>query len=147
MEEYKGKPIKYFEELDKRTSEYKKYKEWKESHDQESKGLGDSIEKLTKATGIDKAVKFIAGEDCGCDERKEILNKLFTYDNPKCLEEDEYNYLTSFFKNPPELVSVDIQKKMLAIHNRIFKNQEKPSSCSACLRRVFKKMQKVLESY
>ena len=41
-----------------------------------SKGLGDSIEKVTKATGIDKAVKFIAGEDCGCDKRKEFLKKL-----------------------------------------------------------------------
>ena len=43
----------------------------------ESKGLGDTIEKITKATGIDKLVKFIAGEDCGCDERQEILNKKF----------------------------------------------------------------------
>ena len=41
-----------------------------------SKGLGDTIAKVTKATGIDKAVKFIAGADCGCDERKEKLNKL-----------------------------------------------------------------------
>jgi hypothetical protein len=32
-----------------------------------SKGLGDTIAKITEATGIDKAVKFIAGEDCGCD--------------------------------------------------------------------------------
>jgi len=144
---YKGKPIEYFEGLDKRTSEYKDYKEWKANHEQESKGLGDTIAKATKATGIDKAVKFIAGSDCGCDERKETLNKLFTYDKPKCLEEDEYNYLTQFFKNPPELVSVDIQKKMLAIHNRIFTKQEQPTSCSACIRRVFNKMKKVLESY
>ena len=36
-----------------------------------SKGLGDTIAKITEATGIDKLVKFVAGEDCGCDERKE----------------------------------------------------------------------------
>ena len=38
-----------------------------------SKGLGDSIEKITKATGIKKVVDKIAkatGKDCGCDERK-----------------------------------------------------------------------------
>ena len=28
-----------------------------------SKGLGDTVEKITKATGIEKVVKFIAGED------------------------------------------------------------------------------------
>ena len=50
----------------------------------ESKGLGDTVAKITKATGINKLVKFVAGEDCGCDERKEKLNKLFQYAKPKC---------------------------------------------------------------
>ena len=44
-----------------------------------SKGLGDTIEKITKATGIDKIVKKTIGNDCGCDERKQLLNKLFPY--------------------------------------------------------------------
>ena len=46
-----------------------------------SKGLGYSIEKITKITGIEKIVKKVAGEDCGCKERKETLNKLFPYKN------------------------------------------------------------------
>ena len=54
-----------------------------------SKGLGDSIEKITKATGIKKAVSFIFGDDCGCDERKELLNKMFPYKNAECLKEEE----------------------------------------------------------
>jgi len=47
-----------------------------------SKGLGDSIEKITKATGIKKVVNTISkvtGKDCGCDKRKDTLNKLFPY--------------------------------------------------------------------
>ena len=44
-----------------------------------SKGLGDTIEKITKATGIQKIVKKAIGNDCGCNERKEILNKKFPY--------------------------------------------------------------------
>ena len=47
-----------------------------------SKGLGDSIAKFTKATGIKKVVKTISkvtGKDCGCDERQEALNKAFPY--------------------------------------------------------------------
>mgnify|MGYP003109834655 FL=1 len=47
-----------------------------------SKGLGDTIEKITKATGIKKVVDTVSkvtGKDCGCDERKEKLNRLFPY--------------------------------------------------------------------
>ena len=45
-----------------------------------SKGLGDSIEKLTEATGIKKVVNKITGDkDCGCNKRKEILNKIVPY--------------------------------------------------------------------
>ena len=41
-----------------------------------SEGLGDTVEKITKATGIKKLVKFVAGDDCGCEERRKKLNKL-----------------------------------------------------------------------
>ena len=47
-----------------------------------SKGLGDSIEKITTATGIKKVVHKIAGKDCGCGAKKDTLNKRFPY-NPK----------------------------------------------------------------
>jgi len=43
-----------------------------------SKGLGDTIEKFTKATGIKKVVEKLPG-DCGCKKRKEALNKAFPY--------------------------------------------------------------------
>jgi hypothetical protein len=46
-----------------------------------SKGLGDSIEKFTKFTGIDSLVELLVpeSEDCGCDKRKAWLNKQFPY--------------------------------------------------------------------
>jgi hypothetical protein len=45
-----------------------------------SKGLGDTIEKITKTTGIKKVVEKITGKkDCGCKKRKEALNKAFPY--------------------------------------------------------------------
>ena len=47
-----------------------------------SRGLGDTIEKITKATGIKKVVDTvnkITGKDCGCKKRKEALNKKFPY--------------------------------------------------------------------
>ena len=49
----------------------------------ESKGLGDTIAKITAATGIDKLVEEVAQamgkEDCGCNERRRKLNELFPY--------------------------------------------------------------------
>lgn len=51
-----------------------------------SRGLGDTIEKMAKASGIKKAVDTIAkvtGKDCGCKKRKEQLNKAFPYKEDK----------------------------------------------------------------
>ena len=48
----------------------------------ESKGLGDSIHKLTKKTGVQLIVHKMAkatGKDCGCSKRREALNKAFPY--------------------------------------------------------------------
>ena len=47
-----------------------------------SKGLGDSVEKVLKATGIDKVAKKVLGDDCGCEERKKKLNQMFPYSRP-----------------------------------------------------------------
>ena len=51
---------------------------------EKSKGLGDTIEKLTKITGIKKVVDKVnkaTGKDCGCNKRKETLNRFFPYNN------------------------------------------------------------------
>ena len=47
-----------------------------------SKGLGDTIDKITKATGIKRVVNTVSKivkKDCGCGKRKETLNRLFPY--------------------------------------------------------------------
>tara|TARA_R100000935_G_scaffold56270_2_gene87523 strand:- start:383 stop:562 length:180 start_codon:yes stop_codon:yes gene_type:complete len=44
-----------------------------------SKGLGDTIEKFTKATGIKKIVETMSNGDCGCSKRKDSLNRAFPY--------------------------------------------------------------------
>tara|TARA_R110002020_G_scaffold36497_1_gene109698 strand:- start:505 stop:693 length:189 start_codon:yes stop_codon:yes gene_type:complete len=55
----------------------------KQTFSQPSRGLGDSIEKFTKATGIKKIVnkvsQAIGVEDCGCDERRDSLNRVFPF--------------------------------------------------------------------
>jgi hypothetical protein len=50
----------------------------------ESRGLGDTIAKITKATGIKKVVDTVAEAldvDCGCPKRQEALNEMFPYNN------------------------------------------------------------------
>ena len=47
-----------------------------------SRGLGDSIEKFTKATGNKSVVNKVSkatGSDCGCDKRRDTLNRVFPY--------------------------------------------------------------------
>jgi hypothetical protein len=46
-----------------------------------SKGLGDTIEKITKYTGIKPLVKKInGGKDCNtCEKNKKKLNKKYPY--------------------------------------------------------------------
>ena len=48
-----------------------------------SRGLGDSIEKFTKFTGIKSlaqmTAKAVGKKDCGCNKRKNTLNRVFPY--------------------------------------------------------------------
>ena len=44
-----------------------------------SRGLGDSIEKITKATGIKKVVDKVTKGGCGCGQRRDSLNRVFPY--------------------------------------------------------------------
>lgn len=50
---------------------------------QQSRGFGDTIAKITHATGIDKAVETATNifgiKDCGCKQRQELLNSLIPY--------------------------------------------------------------------
>jgi len=46
------------------------------------KGLGDTVEAVTQATGIKSIVEAGArafNRDCGCQQRKKTLNDLFPY--------------------------------------------------------------------
>ena len=47
-----------------------------------SKGLGDTVNKFTKATGVKTFVDKVSqglNIPCGCQQKKETLNKVFPY--------------------------------------------------------------------
>ena len=112
-----------------------------------SEGLGDTVEKILESTGVAKVVKWILGEDCGCDERKAKLNELFPYKKPLCLDELEYEWLTAFFSKNTNTVLPSEQKQMLNIHSRIFGVRNEPTSCAPCLLSRINELKEVFNTY
>ena len=53
------------------------------NNNRRSRGLGDTIAKVTKVTGLNSLAQMGANimgkKDCGCNKRKEVLNKAFPY--------------------------------------------------------------------
>ena len=112
-----------------------------------SEGLGDTIEKITEATGIKAAVKWLAGDDCGCEERKNKLNNLFRYKKPLCLQEDEYKWLSEWYGIDRQVMKPSEQRKMLEIYNRVFTAKQQATNCASCLREINTNMHKVYKTY
>lgn len=76
-----------------------------------SKGLGDTIAKFTHLTGMDKVAKqlaaFMGKEDCGCDERRAILNRLVPYSTSKIPDGTSLNKdgeKVKIFNNPNQKI-------------------------------------------
>ena len=112
-----------------------------------SEGLGDTVEKVLEVTGVSKVAKWLLGEDCGCNERKAKLNQLFPYKKPLCLEESEYNWLQEWFNKKTDKITPIEQNKLFAIHSRIFKVRNEPTSCSSCVISRIKDLEKVYNQY
>tara|TARA_B110000211_G_C14019309_1_gene526894 strand:- start:517 stop:900 length:384 start_codon:yes stop_codon:yes gene_type:complete len=116
-----------------------------------SKGLGDTVEKVLKATGIDKIAKFVLGEDCGCDERKALLNKLYPYQKPECLIEGEYDILDKHFKKYPDSTTgtlrAELLRELYSIYNRVMHQSKVPSNCPSCVRNVLSSLKNIYLTY
>ena len=116
-----------------------------------SKGLGDTIKKITSATKIDKLAKKIAKavgkDDCGCDERQEKLNKMFPYNKPNCLTQEEHSYLTDFYSEQRNRISVEQQRELLTIYNRVFNYNDKLTSCGSCFAGKLNKLKSLFDKY
>jgi hypothetical protein len=112
------------------------------------KGLGDTIEAITEATGIKAVVKFIAGEDCGCDQRKETLNKLFPYNEKvNCLNETDYSKLTKYLDASQTTLTPDEQKEISDIYFNVFNFRLQISSCASCWKGKLDELRKIYNEY
>jgi len=111
------------------------------------KGLGDTIEAGLQAVGIDKVAKWILGEDCNCEERKEKLNKLFPYKKANCLTENDYEYLTMFLDRKRNTILPTEQEIVLKIYNRTFNTNVGATQCATCWIDMIEELKKVFNSY
>lgn len=153
----------YYETIDKRSKDYREYKEWratqieitkkdyttlKENIEKQPKGLGDTVASVTKATGVDKVVKFLAGEDCGCDERRDKWNDIFKYKTVKCVTEKDYIFLINFFNTYRGKVDFNEKQRLVDIYNYVFSyNENRNTSCSSCISKIVKNLQRYLSVY
>ena len=94
---------------DKRGKKYKKmklaYEKTIETKNVDDVGIGTTIEKVLKAAGVSKLVEVFTpeGKDCGCDERKRLLNNSPTFNvsqKPKrCMDKDMFDAYDNFVKS------------------------------------------------
>jgi len=116
-----------------------------------SKGFGDTIEQITEATGIKAVVEVFSkatGIDCGCDKRKETLNRLFPYNsNINCLTESDYNLLTSFLAPDKNTLTPTEQLAVSDIYFNVFNYRLQLSSCGSCWKGKIEELRKVYNEY
>ena len=114
-----------------------------------AKGLGDTIENITKATGIKKVVEAVSeatGIDCGCEDRKDLLNKLFPYKQTECLNDEDKEWLTNYFEINNNQLTPKQQTRVIEIYKNVFNQVINPSNCGSCWRDRINELKKVYET-
>lgn len=110
-----------------------------------SKGLGDTVKQITEKTGIDKLVHKYFGDDCGCDERQEALNKMVPYGPYLCAEDAETFRDEIMPKAKNGILDRATSKQFISIFNRTFNTNEAPTSCASCGQTLFQKLKKIYD--
>ena len=112
-----------------------------------SKGLGDTISKITKATGIKAVVDKVSeltGKPCNCSERRDKLNKIFPYNKVRQFTEDELKIYESVLPRLKSgVVTGKDQATLIRLHNKVFNANKKASNCSSCVQQTLAKLAKV----
>ena len=113
-----------------------------------SLGLGDKVAAITKATGIEKIVKTFFGDDCGCDERRDRLNKMFsrpvkTMDSAqkKFFEEE----IMQRYKKSQNLTR-HVGDGFYKLYEDLLNTKKKRSTCTSCNKNMYIDLLKIYNS-
>ena len=113
-----------------------------------SKGLGDTLENVFKATKIDKLASAMLGDDWGCKERKEQLNQLFPYiKNVRQFTEDEIKIYDEVMPTVEKHKRVTPAQKTIidTLYSRVFGQNPQWKSCTPCNAKIINNLKKVYE--
>lgn len=113
-----------------------------------AQGLGDKVAAVTKATGIEKIVKTFFGDDCGCDERRERLNKMFSRPvkmmdsaQRKFFEEE----IMTRYKSGQNLTK-HIGDEFYKLYEELLSKNKKRTTCTSCNKNMYIELLKIYES-
>mgnify|MGYP003144450418 CR=1 FL=1 len=112
-----------------------------------SKGLGDSIEKILKKIGADKVAKTVLGDDCGCKERRDKLNKMFPYKNVRQFTKDELAVYEEILPRLQESTITAVDRRVVTkLYNKVFEANKKDSNCTSCVIQTLKALEHVYKN-
>jgi len=150
---------------DKRGKKYKKmklaYEKSIETKNVDDVGIGTTLEKVFKATGISKLVEVFTpeGEDCGCSERKRRLNNSPTFNasqKPKrCMDKAMFEAYDNFVQSREvDKWSAEESKLVFNTYEWVFAlRYDTKRMCANCngtaniLKMITASLDKVYESY
>ncbi|QLG46043.1 hypothetical protein [Costertonia aggregata] len=120
-----------------------------------SQGLGDDIEKVLKSTGIKKVVELFTpeGKDCGCEKRKQLLNKLLPKNKPNCFTKEQFEDWQNVSESIKltNAITTENQTKIIMYLRSILNMSVSADSCKSCNVSTWKKyidmLDKVAQTY
>jgi len=127
---------------------FKKAEVQKKAQIKQPEGLGDKVEKITKATGIKAFVEYMnGGEPCsGCEKRKAALNKIRFRRQPQPLTEKDVLFIERIKDRNRFRASELIE--MFQIHARLFNYRyQVPGNCASCVKTKYNDLIDLYKAY
>jgi hypothetical protein len=94
-------------------------------------------------------VKAFFGDDCGCDKRKDRLNKMFPYRDIQAMTEEQYTFFKDVLQ-PAYLGHQTLKGKdsdfFYQMYNDIFGKKQKKTKCTSCNKNMYIELLKVYEA-
>ena len=114
-----------------------------------NQGLGDKVAAVTKATGIEKIVKTFFGDDCGCDERRDRLNKMFPTRKVNMMNAEQREFfeeeIITRYKKSQNLTR-HVGDAFYKLYEDLLNKKKSRTTCTSCNKAMYIELLKIYES-
>lgn len=95
---------------------------------------------------VKKIVEAVAGDDCGCQKRKDYLNRRFAYFQP--FSDNDKEVWEKQLKPAKDRKRLDLQTQglMIDLYQRTFKKRYKKTNCGPCVMEKMEQLEKAYEA-